>query len=99
LYLPFFSVSVNFERGDFMQDMDANDFGYMTFHIAHHIKKYKVPLEVVQSAGRKYIEYYKNPDVNNIGNDDEEEIIAWLGKFDTPPSIVFEALKQAMKQQ
>jgi hypothetical protein len=81
-----------------MQEMDANDFDYMTFYIAHHIQKQKLSLKTVQSAGRKYIEYYKNSEVDNIGTDDEEEIIAWLAKYETPPSLVFAALKEAMKQ-
>lgn len=79
--------------------MCADDFDYVPFYIARHIKKNKLSWRTVISAGRKYIEYYRNPETNNIGADDEKEIIDWLAKYETPPELVFASLKEAMKQQ
>lgn len=79
-----------------LNKMSKADVDYLTFNIAHYIQKCKVPQEVVQSAGSKYIEYCKNPDINNIGTDDEEEIIAWLSKYEVAPLSVFAILKEAM---
>jgi hypothetical protein len=71
---------------------------YTISYIACDIKKYNISGEEVINAGRKYIEYCNNPNIENLGTENEEEIIAGLVRDEYHPVVVFYILNKALKE-